>query len=65
MRIRRGLGSRRLPCRCQAGIYETYKEEIIAIIDVVHPECGDPSHRPGQVVPVDHTAAAAAEVLGR
>ena len=29
MRIRRGLGSRRLPCGCVAGIYETYRDEIV------------------------------------
>jgi hypothetical protein len=51
MRIRRGLGSRRLPCGCVAGVYETYRDEIVTIVDAAGPECADPAHHAGQVLP--------------
>jgi hypothetical protein len=50
MRIRRGLGSRRLPCGCVAGVYETYGDEIVTIIDVSAPICADPTHHTGNVL---------------
>ena len=57
-RIRRGLGSRQLPCRCLAGIYETYADEIIMIVDVPAQECSEPAHRRGEILPVPRGAHA-------
>ena len=51
MRIRRGLSSRVLPCGCLAGIYETYSEEIVVILDAKNVECRDSSHVDGNVIP--------------
>jgi hypothetical protein len=51
MRIRRGLSSRLLPCGCLAGIYETYRDEIVTIVDAKSAACADPSHVDGNVVP--------------
>jgi hypothetical protein len=51
MRIRRGLASRRLPCGCVTGVYETYREEIVTIIDAHGAFCADPAHHPGNVLP--------------
>ena len=50
MRIRRGLGSRRLRCGCLAGIYETYRDEIVTILDVPGAACSHPSHVAGSVL---------------
>jgi len=50
MRIRRGLGSRRLRCGCLAGIYETYRDEIVTILDVPGAACGHPGHVAGRVL---------------
>ncbi|MES1256214.1 MAG: hypothetical protein ABUS56_11430 [Acidobacteriota bacterium] len=44
-RILRGLGSRRLPCECVVGIYETYEGGTVALVDVRGPDCPDPRHR--------------------
>jgi hypothetical protein len=51
IRIRRGLGSRRLPCGCVAGIYETYRDEIVIIVDAPGAGCGHPGHLAGRVLP--------------
>ena len=51
MRIRRGLGSRRLPCGCLAGIYETYRDEIVTIVDAAGAGCDDPRHLAGTILP--------------
>ena len=51
MRIRRGLGSRRLDCGCVAGVYETYGDEIVTILDASAPSCANPAHRSGNVLP--------------
>ena len=51
MRIRRGLSSRLLPCGCLAGIYETYRDEIVTIVDARSASCADPSHSDGNVIP--------------
>ena len=55
MRIRRGLGSRRLPCGCVAGVYETYRDEVVTIVDAANPRCADAAHQAGNVIP-DATA---------
>jgi hypothetical protein len=51
MRIRRGVASRHLPCGCVAGVYETYRAEIVTIIDVRHTACTDPAHSIGHSLP--------------
>jgi hypothetical protein len=51
MRIRRGLGSRRLACGCVAGVYETYRDEIVTILDASDPSCANPAHHTGNVLP--------------
>ena len=52
MRIRRGLGSRRLTCGCVAGIYETYRDETVTILDARGPACLDGEHVAGNLLPV-------------
>ena len=52
MRIRRGLSSRHLPCGCVVGIYETYTDETVAIVDVHGSECPDPAHATGNAIPI-------------
>ena len=44
-RILRGLGSRALPCGCLVGLYETYANTTIAILDAKGPECADRAHQ--------------------
>jgi hypothetical protein len=61
MRIRRGLGSRRLPCGCVAGIYETYRDEIVTIVDAPAAGCDDPGHLAGTVLPTSMSEGAALE----
>ena len=51
MRIRRGLGSRRLTCGCVAGIYETYRDETVTILDAKSPACLDGDHVAGNPLP--------------
>jgi len=51
MRIRRGLGSRRLDCGCVAGVYETYNDEVITIVDASAPACANPAHHSGTILP--------------
>jgi hypothetical protein len=61
MRIRRGLGSRRLPCGCVAGIYETYRDEIVAIVDAPGTGCDHPGHLAGTVLSTGVTESTALE----
>lgn len=58
MRIRRGLGSRRLTCGCVAGIYETYRDETVTILDAKSPACLDGDHVSGNLLPVATNQAA-------
>ena len=51
MRIRRGLGSRRLPCGCVVGVYETYRDEVVTILDAPGANCEEPAHLAGNVLP--------------
>jgi len=60
MRIRRGLGSRRLACGCLAGIYETYRDETVTILDAKGPACVDADHVAGNLLshpPSENTTA--------
>jgi len=51
IRILRGLASRRLPCGCLLGIYETYDGRVVTFIDARGEECGDRAHaRDGQAI---------------
>ena len=45
MRILRGLGSRALPCGCLVGVYETYANRTVALIDAKGSACQDRRHR--------------------
>ena len=56
VRIRRGLSSRQLPCGCVAGVYETYRDEIVTIIDVRGNGCGNAAHTSGNIVPAPRSA---------
>jgi hypothetical protein len=46
-RILRGLSSRRLPCGCLLGIYETYDGRVVSILDTRDEQCGEPRHQDG------------------
>jgi hypothetical protein len=61
VRIQRGLSSRVLACGCIAGIYETYDDRVIAIVDVRSAACGDPAHALGRAItlPDEHEPIAA------
>ena len=52
MGILRGLTSRILACGCVAGLYETYRGEIVAILDVRSATCSDESHQSGNEIPI-------------
>ena len=56
MRILKGLSSRRLPCGCVVGIYETYGAEIVTLVDSRDEACGRRDHVPGQQVTFDDPA---------
>jgi hypothetical protein len=58
MRLLRGLGSQLLPCGCLAGVYETYEDTTVSIIDARGDQCGHNDHSPGLVVPMGPTRAA-------
>jgi len=57
MRLLRGLGSQLLPCGCLAGVYETYEDTTVSIIDARGDQCGKDDHRPGLVVPISPSRA--------
>lgn len=53
MRILKGLSSRRLPCGCVVGIYETYGAEIVTLVDSRDEACDRREHAPGHQVTFD------------
>jgi hypothetical protein len=53
MRLLRGLGSRLLPCGCLAGIYETYADTTVTIIDARGEHCDHSEHTVGGVMPME------------
>ena len=57
-RILRGLSSRRLPCGCLLGIYETYDGRVVSIIDAVGEACGNREHDEGRQAVVQDSASA-------
>ena len=52
MRIRRGTGSRLLACGCLVGLYETYDDEVVAILDACAPSCDAHADRQGKRIPL-------------
>ena len=60
MRIRRGLSSRQLPCGCVAGVYETYRGDIVAVLDVRSSTCENAAHVAGKSVEVPLSVGATA-----
>jgi hypothetical protein len=50
MRILKGLSSRRLPCGCLVGIYETYHAEVVVVLDSRGEACSNDEHVPGRRV---------------
>jgi len=50
-----------LSCGCVAGIYETYRDEIVTIVDATGGECVDPAHLAGNVLPITNTGPDRAE----
>jgi hypothetical protein len=44
-RILRGVGSRDLACGCLVGVYETYANRTVAIIDAKGSDCHDGAHK--------------------
>lgn len=59
MRILRCLSSRRMPCGCLVGIYETYDAEIVAVLDARGAACDDDRHVPGDQVAAEVLSPAA------
>lgn len=53
MRILRGLSSRVLLCGCLAGVYETYDNEVVGILDARGISCVDPAHQPGHLLTLE------------
>ena len=54
-RILRGVGSRGLPCGCLVGVYETYTNETVAIIDAKGSACTEQTHRVDSSIAVDES----------
>jgi len=52
-RILRGLGGRVLRCGCLVGVYETYTNETVAILDAKGSACAESSHRVDSHVELD------------
>ena len=53
MRLLRGLGSRLLPCGCLTGIYETYADTTVTIIDARGEHCDNVDHTVGGTMPIE------------
>jgi hypothetical protein len=53
MRLLRGLGSRLLPCGCLTGIYETYADTTVTIIDARGEHCDNSEHTVGVTMPIE------------
>ena len=51
MRILRGLTSHVLPCRCVAGVYETYDGDVITLLDERDASCAIETHQEGNQIP--------------
>jgi hypothetical protein len=64
MRILKGLSSRRLPCGCVVGIYETYAAEIVAVVDSREPACDRKEHVQGQQLVFDQGVPGASLLKG-
>jgi hypothetical protein len=64
MRILKGLSSRRLPCGCIVGIYETYGAEVVALLDSRDHACDRKEHVPGQQLTFEQVVSAASVLDG-
>lgn len=53
MRLLRGLGSRLLPCGCLTGIYETYADTTVTIIDARGEHCDNVEHAVNGVMSIE------------
>jgi len=51
VRLLRIVRSRRLPCGCFVGVYETYDGPSVEIIDDRNPACLESTHHSGATVP--------------
>jgi hypothetical protein len=51
MRILRGLTSRVLPCKCVAGVYETYDGDVVTLLDERESTCQIDTHENGNRIP--------------
>lgn len=58
MRLLRGLGSRLLPCGCLAGIYETYADTTVTIIDARGEHCDNVDHTVGGTTAIESVGQA-------
>jgi hypothetical protein len=65
MRLLRGLGSRLLPCGCLTGIYETYADTTVTIIDARGEHCDNVGHTIGVEVPTDSVLQLAPQPTAR
>ena len=65
MRLLRGLGSRLLPCGCLTGIYETYADTTVTIIDARGEHCDNVRHTVGVEVPTDNVVQMSAQSAAR
>jgi len=57
MRLLRGLGREVLAWGCIAGVYETYEDTTVSIIDARGDQCAKDDHHPGLVVPTSPSRA--------
>jgi hypothetical protein len=62
MRLLRGVGSRLLPCGCLAGIYETYADTTVTIIDARGEHCDHREHTVGGVMPSEEVFPAQPQI---
>lgn len=65
MRLLRGLGSRLLPCGCLTGIYETYADTTVTIIDARGEHCDNVGHTDGVEVPTENVLQMPAQGAAR
>ena len=48
--LRRCVGSDKLPCGCQVGLYETYSARTLCVLEVVDPSCRERGHEKDVIV---------------
>lgn len=50
MRVLRGLTFEKLPCGCLGGVYETYRGDVVTLLDARASECRNDAHTPGALL---------------